>query len=282
MVYGPFVLVSGVLLAEGLLLALQALALYLLLRGITDERAEGVPLLGRLATGLLMLRPAFQYAGPLLGPWLARGAALAQGAGLGGTAALACAVRRRGAAGGRALGAAERAGLRELHLVAHRRRLAAGLLGHLPPQPGVVAPDSSVPPSSGWRASRGRGGRDGDRDARPGLPGSGGVAGAVHPLQALATEAHKLYRGYLHPFNTYAEAPSGCGALAQPLHRALVFLTLGAGRGLGRGVAGAGLSILLGTALLATGLPFLASHIDVRYTVPLARCGDDLRRAGHG
>ena len=37
-VYGPFVLVSGVLLAEGLLLALQALALYLLLRGITDER----------------------------------------------------------------------------------------------------------------------------------------------------------------------------------------------------------------------------------------------------
>ena len=93
------------------------------------------------------------------------------------------------------------------------------------------------------------------------------------PLQALATEAHKLYRGYLHPFNTYAEAPPLVGALAVPLHRALAFLALGGlAVGLGRGRS-RGPAILLGTALLATGLPFLASHIDVRYTVPPAQVG---------
>ena len=142
--------------------------------------------------------------------------------------------------------------------------------GIYPPNRGWWPPILRFLPSSGWRASRGRGGRDGDRDARPGLPGSGGVAGAVHPLQALATEAHKLYRGYLHPFNTYAERSLLVGALAQPPHRALAFPTLGGWPGRRRWRAP---SILLGTALLATGLPFLASHIDVATPCPRRRWG---------
>ena len=165
-----------------------------------------------------MLRPAFQYAGPLLGPGLL-GAGVVQSAGDSGGG-----DGRGGSGDGvRVALLAPYAG--GVLLVAVPWVLLNGLVfgsftwsrtgdawqqvywGIYPPNRGWWPPTLPSRPSSGWRASRGRGGRDGDRDARPGLPGSGGVAGAVHPLQALATEAHKLYRGYLHPFNTYAEAP---------------------------------------------------------------------------
>ncbi|MCQ5134591.1 hypothetical protein, partial [Coprococcus eutactus] len=55
-------LASGLLLAEALLLAMQGLALFLLLRGLQPDRA-GDRFWGGLTIGLLMLRPAFQYAG---------------------------------------------------------------------------------------------------------------------------------------------------------------------------------------------------------------------------
>ncbi|MDQ3703108.1 MAG: glycosyltransferase family 39 protein, partial [Chloroflexota bacterium] len=63
--YAPFVLADGLLLAESLLLTLQAVALYFLVRGL-DRQAVGSRIVAGIAIGTLMLRPAFQYAGPVL------------------------------------------------------------------------------------------------------------------------------------------------------------------------------------------------------------------------
>ena len=271
-VYAPFVLASGVLLAEALLLTLQAGALYLLVAGLASGRRATL-LWGGVAIGVLMLRPAFQYAGPLLGLALVAGGAVDSGG-----------------SGRRRLGA----GLRRLLPYAVGVSLVAvpwvalnGLVygsytwsrtgdawqqiywGVYPPNRGWWPPDSPVPPKFGVDS----------------LPGAWAAGMDIHPrdldyleaavqqvrstpLQAMATEVNKLYQAYLHPFNNYAEAPPLIGPLAVPLHRLLALLALA---GLALGWRRPAPALLLGAALLAFGLPYLASHIDVRYIIPPAQ-----------
>ncbi|MDQ3702963.1 MAG: hypothetical protein M3442_18880, partial [Chloroflexota bacterium] len=90
------------------------------------------------------------------------------------------------------------------------------------------------------------------------------------PLQAAATEVNKLYQAYLHPFNNYAEQPPVVGQIAVPLHRLLALLALA---GLALGWRRPATALVLSAALLVFSLPFLASHIDVRYTIPPAQIG---------
>jgi hypothetical protein len=273
-VYAPFVLASGLLLAEALLLAIQAGALALLVAGLATGRRSTL-LWGGLATGVLMLRPAFQYAGPLLGLALFIGGVL----GAEGT------YRRRTGAGLRRV-LPYAAGVL---LVAVPWMAGNGLVfgsytwsrtgdawqqiywGIYPPNRGWWPPDSPVPPKFGVDS----------------LPGAWAAGLDIHPkdldyleaavqqvrstpLQALATEVNKLYQAYLHPFNNYAEAPPLVGPLAVPAHRLLALLTL---TGLALSWRRPAPSLLLGGALLAFGLPYLASHVDVRYTIPPAQVG---------
>ncbi|MGH2353161.1 MAG: glycosyltransferase family 39 protein, partial [Chloroflexota bacterium] len=272
--YPPFVLASGLLLAEALLLFIQALALYFLVRGLT-RRLTWSRILGGFCIGLLMLRPAFQYAGPIL--FIALAAIGALGATPGAGARLRSAVQLAAPYLGGVL------------LVALPWLTVNGLVygsfvwsrtgdawqqvywGIYPPNRGWWPPDSPVPPKYGV-------------DSLPGA-WAAGIEIEAHdldyleaavdqvratPLQALATVVNKLYQAYLHPFNTYAEHPPLVGPLAVPLHRLLGLLALA---GLCLAWLRPAPAAVLGAALSATSLPFLASHIDVRYTIPAAQIG---------
>ncbi len=283
--YPPFVLASGLLLAEALLLALQAVAMYFLVRGL-HPRALGSRFLAGAVIGTLMLRPAFQYAGAILL-----------------LALLVTGARRAGMSlyspGGRAIngGVARLAGatrlaapfLAGLLLIALPwlavNRLVFGSLswsrtgnaweqvywGIYPPNRGWWPPDSPVPPKYGV-------------ESLPGARGAGAIIQTrdldyleaaldqirATPLQAMATEVNKLYQAYLHPFNNYAEQPPLVGHVVVPLHRLLALLSLA---GLVLSWRRPGPCLVLGSALLAFSLPFLASHIDLRYTLPPAQIG---------
>ena len=264
-VYAPFVLASGVLLAEATLLLIQALAAWLLVAGL-DRGAWRARLLAGASVGLLMLRPAFQYAGLLS---------------IGGLVAAAFVQGRRPADLAR-LAAPVVVGI---GLIAVPWLLVNGLVfgqpvwsrtgdawqqvywGIYPPNRGWWPPDSPVPPKYGVES----------------LPGARAAGRQIEvrdldyleaalqqieatPLQALATEVNKLYQAYLHPFNTYAEAPVLVTGPAEPLHRALLWLAL-----LGSVVAAGRPSALAQYGLGAgVALPFLVSHIDLRYVIPIA------------
>jgi 4-amino-4-deoxy-L-arabinose transferase-like glycosyltransferase len=269
-IYPPLVLANGWLLAETLLIFLQALALFLLVRGL-ERGAWPARLLGGLCVGLLMLRPAFQYAGPLL------------------LAALLIAGWLRTPASGPAGRSREALALAVPYLagllvVAIPWVLANGLVfgqyvwsrtgdawqqvywGIYPPNRGWWPPDSPVPPKYGVESlpfARASGMQIEVRDLDYLYAAIDQVRAT--PLKALATEVNKLYQAYLHPSDTYAERPALVGWLAVPLHRALLLL----------GLAGLCLSwlrprpaLVLAAGLFVSALPFLASHIDVRYTVP--------------
>jgi len=264
-VYAPFVLASGLLLAEATLLLIQALVAWLLVRGL-ERGAWRSRLFAGVSVGVLMLRPAFQYAGVLS---------------LAGLVAAGTVERRRATRLVR-LAVPFVAGI---GIVAVPWLLMNGLVfgqpvwsrtgdawqqvywGIYPPNRGWWPPDSPVPPKYGV-------------ESLPGARAAGRTI-EVHdldyleaalqqvratPLQALATEVNKVYQAYLHPFNTYAEAPLLVTGLAVPLHRALFWLAL-----LGSVVAVRRPATL---ALFGLGagvaLPFLASHIDVRYVIPIA------------
>lgn len=280
-IYPPFVLTSGLLLAEAPLLALQALALYLLVRGL-EPGQHWSRFLGGLCTGLLMLRPAFQYAGVLLFLALLAAALRAEfrvpsfGFRVGG---------RRGAAVVRWVAPY----LLGVLLVAIPWLTLNGMVfgsftwsrtgdawqqiywGIYPPNRGWWPPDSPVPPKYGVQSlpgARAAGMQIQTRDLDY-LEAAVAQIRAT-PLKAMATEVNKLYQAWLHPFNNYAEQPVLVAALAVPLHRLLAILALA---GLCLGWRRPAPSLVFGTALLAFGLPYLASHIDVRYTIPPAQIG---------
>jgi hypothetical protein len=307
--YPPLVLTSGLLLAETQLVFLQALGSYLLVRGLAPEQRLA-RFLGGSCIGLLMLRPALQYSGPLalLALFLA------------GLLAARAEPRAQGQRGGerphevpdpvRFPAHRHTRGLRQLHgLQARLRRgfglavpAAAGLLvialpwvamnglvygrfvwsrtgdawqqvywGIYPPNRGWWPPDSPVPPKYGveslpgaWSAGMRIEVRDLDY-----LEAAIDQVRAT-PLQAVATEVNKLYQAYLHPFNAYGEAPPlvGHAGFAITLHRGFAFLALA---GLALGWLRPAGSLVLGAGLLAAALPFLASHVDLRYTIPPAQ-----------
>lgn len=289
--YPPLVISSGLLLAEALFTFLQALALYLLVRGLPPTpgaahpaRPAALPLfLGGSCIGLLMLRPALQYAGPLLLLGLLCSGAISADAISAGSSP---GQSRLGLAGRRVRVAWRLAApyLAGLALVALPWLAINGLVfgsfvwsrtgdawqqvywGIYPPNRGWWPPDSPVPPKYGV-------------ESLPGAWAAGAhiqpqdldyLAAAIDqvratPLKALATEVNKVYQAYLHPFDVYAERPVVVGPLATPVHRLLIVLTL-AGLSLAW-LRPAPLSVLA-AGLVASTLPFLASHIDVRYTVP--------------
>ncbi|HET7771433.1 MAG TPA: hypothetical protein VFN74_21865, partial [Chloroflexota bacterium] len=190
-IYTPLVLTAGLLLAEAVLLFLQAVAAYWLERG-AGTRAG-------LSIGALMLRPAFQHAGLL-------------------TLVGLVASRARAPVIGRYVAG--------LLIVALPWLLMNGIVfdrfvwsrtgdawqqvywGIYPPNRGWWPPDSPVPPKYGV-------------ESLPGARAAGRVIEArdldyleaaieqvrATPLQALATEVNTLAHGYHYPFNTYAEAP---------------------------------------------------------------------------
>jgi hypothetical protein len=270
--YVPFVLSAGLLLAEAVLLFVQALAAYLLVRAFVAG-AWRARLLAGLMIGLLMLRPAFQHAGLLSLVGLA--AALAVGAVAGPSRRRTAALLTRAApyACGLALVALPWIVLNGTvygSYVWSRTGDAWQQVywGIYPPNRGWWPPDSPVPPKYGV-------------ESLPGARAAGRVIEVrdldyleaaiaqvrATPLQALATEVNKVYQAYLHPFNTYAERVPLVGSLAVPLHRLVAWL----------GLAGAVLAWrrpapALAQAGLAAGvaLPFLASHVDVRYVMPIA------------
>lgn len=275
--YAPFVLADGLLLAESLLLALQAVALYFLVRGLNPP-AVGSRVVSGIAVGTLMLRPAFQYAGPalflslLLIGWLSAGhrggETLAQLAGatrlavpfLAGVLLIAVPwVAVNGIVFGTVSWSRTGDAWQQVYW------------GIYPPNRGWWPPDAPVPPKYGVES----------------LPGAWGAGMTIQtrdldylaaaldqvratPLQAAATEVNKLYQAYLHPFNNYAEQPPIVGQLAVPVHRLLAMLALA---GLALGWRRPTLTLVLGAALVVSALPFLASHIDVRYTIPPAQIG---------
>ena len=250
--YPPLILASGLLLAEGVLLFLQALAAYLLVarRG----------LVAGLSVGVLMLRPAFQHAGLL--------------------ALVGLAASRPGP---RVL-ARYVAGL----LVVALPWLAVNGVGYgkpvwsrtgdawqqvywgiYPPNRGWWPPDSPVPPKYGVESLPGAraAGRQIETRDLDYLEAAIDQVRAT-PLQALATEVNKVAHGYLYPFNTYAEVPPLVAGLATPLHRGLTWLALiGAALSVARRAATA---LPLGGLAAGVSLPFLVSHIDVRYVIPIA------------
>jgi hypothetical protein len=220
-----------------------------------------------------MLRPAFQYAGPLLGLALVAGGAA--GAGGGWRRRLGSGLQRLAPyAVGVLLVAVPWVALNGLVYGSYTWSRTGDAWqqvywGIYPPNRGWWPPDSPVPPKFGVDS----------------LPGAWAAGMDIHPtdldyleaavqqvgstpLQAMATEVNKLYQAYLHPFNNYAEAPPLIGPLAVPVHRLLALLALA---GLALGWRRPAPSLLLGAALLAFGLPYLASHIDVRYIIPPAQ-----------
>ncbi len=275
--YPPLVLTAGLLLAEGVLALLQSLGCYLLVRGL-DPQARTSRLLGGVAVGVLMLRPAFQYVGVLCLVGLALGWVVTW--------------RRGGDVGGSARA-------RGSQLVGYCAPYVVGLLivagpwltvngvvygkavwsrtgdawqqvywGIYPPNRGWWPPDSPVPPKYGveslpnaWAAGRQIQPRDLDY-----LEAAVNQVRAT-PLQAMATEVNKLYQGFLSPFNTYAEQPPLVAPLATPLHRLLALLGLG---GLALWWRRPAPALVVALLTLGVSLPFLVSHIDVRYTVPAA------------
>lgn len=282
-VYPPLVISSGLLLAEALLTFLQALALYLAIRGVTLERRRWLLAAG-VCTGLLMIRPAFQYAGILLLTGVAVACVFSPGD-----------QRRR-----------QRQRYRRASLLDSRMALPAAFLagvlliaipwvavnglvygafvwsrtgdawqqvywGIYPPNRGWWPPDSPVPPKYGVES----------------LPGAWAAGATIQPrdldyleaaidqvratpLKATATEINKLYQAYLHPYNPYSEQPPLVAGLAVPLHRLLAVLALG---GLCLGWRRLSAAVVLAAGLLAFSLPFLVSHIDLRYTVPASQIG---------
>lgn len=271
-IYPPLVLASGWLLAEALLTFVQALALYALVRGL-EPGAWRARLAGGVCVGLFMLRPAFQYTGLLLGGallvaglWDARWPTIA---GLRRAAALAAPY-----AAGVLLIALPWVALNGLvygQFVWSRNGDAWHQVywGIYPPNHGWWPPDSPVPPKYGVESlpgARAAGLQIEERDIDYFWAALDQVRAT--PLKAAATEINKLYQAYLHPSNTYGELPAALRAVAVPLHRALVLLAL---VGLAIGWRRPGAWLVLGIALLASALPFLASHIDLRYTVPPAQ-----------
>ncbi|HEU5318661.1 MAG TPA: glycosyltransferase family 39 protein, partial [Chloroflexota bacterium] len=264
-VYPPLVLTSGVLLAEATLLAVQAGAAYLLVRSL-GRGAMGSRVLAGLTVGVLMLRPAFQHAGMLSMASLA-GAAIAARRRLRGAVGLVAPF-----AGGLALVALPWLALNGLvfgQAVWSRTGDAWQQVywGIYPPNRGWWPPDSPVPPKYGVESlpgARAAGMRIEVRDLDY-LQAAVDQVRAT-PLQALATEVNKLVHAYRYPFNTYAERVPLVGWLAAPMHRALVWLALLgvclAPRAWGPSLALAGLGF-------GVSLPFLASHIDVRYVIPI-------------
>lgn|GEM_PF-1512515 len=275
-IYPPLVLASGWLLAEALLTLVQALAIYALVRGL-EPGAWRARLAGGVCAGLYMLRPAFQYTGLLLGLALLA-------AGLWDNWRPISARLRRAAA----LVAPYAAGVL---LVALPWVALNGLVygqfawsrngdawhqvywGIYPPNHGWWPPDSPVPPKYGVESlpgARAAGLQIEERDIDYFWAALDQVRAT--PLKAAATEINKLYQAYLHPSNTYGELPAALRAAAVPLHRTLVLLAL-FGLAIGWQVPRhrPDAWLVLGTFLLASALPFLASHIDLRYTVPPAQ-----------
>jgi len=278
-IYPPLILTAGLLLAEAVLAFIQALAAYALIRGLAPAASRS-RLVAGVAIGTLMLRPAFQYAGVLV--FL----------GIGGAYLL---MRARGEGADDADGNWRLIGgvarftapyVAGLLLIAVPWIATNGLVygspvwsrtgdawqqvywGIYPPNRGWWPPDSPVPPKYGVES----------------LPGarSGGRVIEVHdldyleaaidqvratPLQAAATQVNKLYQGFLHPFNTYGERAAGLAPIAVPVHRALIVLGLA---GLALSWRRPAPSLVLAALTLAIALPFLVSHIDVRYVIPIA------------
>ena len=248
-IYAPLILTAGLLLAEAVLLFLQALASYWLVRG-AGVRAG-------LSVGALMLRPAFQHAGllTLIGLAAARGKVSLLIRYVGGLLVVALPwLAMNGIVFDRFVWSRTGDAWQQVYW------------GIYPPNRGWWPPDSPVPPKYGV-------------ESLPGARAAGRVIETrdldyleaaleqvrATPLQALATEVNKLAHGYLYPFNTYAEAPPLVAGLAVPLHRALVWLALvGAALAWRRRVAWGLAGLTLGVAL-----PFLVSHIDVRYVIPV-------------
>ena len=256
--YPPFILTAGLLLAEAVLLFLQSLAAYLAVRGAGAGAGVSV--------GLLMLRPAFQHAGLLT---------------------LLGLVRRRDVAMRFVAG---------LLIVAVPWLLVNGLVfdklvwsrtgdawqqiywGIYPPNRGWWPPDSPVPPKYGVESLPGArsAGRVIEERSLDYLEAAIDQVRAT-PLQALATEVNKLAHGYEYVFNTYAEYPPLVAALAVPLHRGIAWLALiGAALAYRRAAP----ALALGGLALGVSLPFLVSHIDLRYVIPIALAA--LPFAGHG
>lgn len=275
-IYPPLILTAGLLLAEAALGFIQALAAYALLRGLAPH-ANGSRILAGVAIGTLMLRPAFQYTGVLV--FL----------GLGGAYLL---MRARG-------GGAD--GFRRLVADAARfmAPYVAGLLfiavpwiaanglvygstawsrtgdawqqvywGIYPPNRGWWPPDSPVPPKYGVESLPGArsGGRVIEVRDLDYLEAAIDQVRAT-PFQAAATQVNKLYQGFMHPFNTYGERAAGLAPFAVPVHRALIVLGL---TGLALSWRRPASSLVLAALTLAISLPFLVSHIDVRYVIPIA------------
>ncbi|MBI3970107.1 MAG: glycosyltransferase family 39 protein [Chloroflexi bacterium] len=270
-VYAPLVLSSAYLLAEALLVCLQALILYLLVcaldtADVTRRRLLGVA--GGVCTGLFMLRPAFQYAGPLLAFALGAAGALTAGR-----------DRRRLAA--RQLAAPFAAGVLAIALpwIALNGLVYGSFVwsrtgdawqqvywGLYPPNRGWWPPDSPVPPKYGVESLPGAraAGQQIEVKDRDYLEAAIDQVRAT-PLKALATEVNKLYQAYLRPSNAYAEQTALVGPFATPLHHVLVLVALA---GLCLSWRRPAHAIVLATGLFASALPYLASHIDLRYTIP--------------
>ena len=215
---------------------------------------------GGVAHGPADAPPGVSVRRPLLGLALARRRArltAPTGAGPRGSPAAAAPARLAPYAGGVLLVAVPWLALNglaygSLHLVAHRRRLAAGLLGHLPAQPGLVATGfARAAQVRRGEPPRGAGRGDEDRPARPGLPGGRPSTGAATPLQAMATEVNKLYQALSAPLQHLRRgAPPGRPAGRTPASGA------GPARpGRRRAVLApaARLALLLGAALVAFG-----------------------------
>jgi 4-amino-4-deoxy-L-arabinose transferase-like glycosyltransferase len=268
--YAPLIVSATLLLAEALLTFVQALALYLLIRGLAPGGWRARFLAG-VCIGVLMLRPAFQYAGPLL--------------------FLALLVARWREA---------RAGRRWRQVLTFSAPYLTGLLlvaapwvalngavynqyvwsrtgdawqqvywGIYPPNRGWWPPDSPVPPKYGVESlpnARASGQQIQERDLDY-LQAAIDQVRAT-PLKVLATQVNKLYQAFLHPFDAYGERPVLVGGLMLPLHRTLAVLALA---GLCLFWSRPAPAIVLGAGLFAVSLPFIASHVDVRYTIPPAQ-----------
>jgi len=278
-VYPPLVLTAGLLLAEGVLLFLQSLAAYLLVRALDLDRWRSRTGAG-VIVGSLMLRPAFQHAGILAAIGLL----------------LACGVPDSG--GHRRVQRLMKfvaPYLAGVLVIAAPWMLTNGVVferfvwsrtgdawqqvywGIYPPNRGWWPPDSPVPPKYGVESlpgARASGMRVETRDLDY-LEAAIDQIRAT-PLQALATEVNKVVHGYLYPFNPYAESPSLLAPFAAPLHRIIIWLTL---VGVALSWRRPAPSLVLGGVTFAISMPFVVSHIDLRYVLPIALAA--LPFAGH-